>query len=618
VAFLTAGLCAAILVTAAFAAGLFVDFELRFRDYLLVLSGGAATGPEVVTVVYDDDSLKKLGQWPVSRRVHAELIDALSAAGARVIAFDVLLSEGGGDVDDEALVEAVRRSGRVVLPVLARLTASSPTAPVASSIDRPYGGLVESAFLVGAANVLPDADGVVRAMPLYVKDGSAILPSLAVAAASAYSGRPFRVDRDGASYLGETSLPTDRFGRLLVEFSDPQREPRGVSAAEVLAGRVGAETFKDRLVIVGPVAQGVGDRWLTPFSIIDRAARPGLEIQASAMRTILDGGKWRATGTVAASAMVLVLGGLGALWATAVGGYTLAAGALVLGGGWAGLSWWAFSGGVFLPIFGPLLSLTSATGATVLIRWRHEERERRRIDALFGRFVSEEVAVTLRDTRGRVELGGEEVELTVVFADLRGFTGLAERLPPGDLVQVLDGYLEAMAEGVFAHGGTLDKYTGDGIMAFFNAPTRQPDHARRAVEAAVEILRRVEAFRRRTAPTLPIVPPGVGIGLNTGRAVVGNIGTARRLEYTAVGDEVNLASRLKDLAGAGEILAGRGTVEAAGAGLSWKARGEVEVRGRNRPVEVYLLAAAAPMESSAAASRRRRPKRLHPIPRSRR
>lgn len=599
-----AGVVAVALVTALSAAGALVDFEARSRDYLVAVNGGARPRPDVVAVAFTDDSLRQLGPWPLPRRVHAQLIEGLREAGARVIVFDILLAEARGDADDDALVEAVRRSGRVVLPAVAQLTASTGGVPVAVRVDRPFGGLLESAASVGAANVLPDVDGVVRSAPLSFDDGGSVLPSLALAAAAAFTGQPAEVTPGGGVRLGQTILPVDRFGRLILEYDGVAGSVPTVDAVRVLAGQYPADFFRDRLVLVGPVAAGVGDRWLTPFSVIDRAPGPGLEVQAAAVQTILNGGWRRAVEPGLATAVVFGLGALAALWAAVAGGLFALVGLLILALGYLTAAWRVFLAGTFVPLFAPLVTLAAGGATAVAVRWRQEERERRRLDNLFGRYVSREVAAVLRDHPELVALGGEEVEVTVLFADLRGFTGLAERVPPGQLVDVLNRYLSAMAEAVFAEGGTLDKYTGDGLMAFFNAPIRQPDHCLRAARAAAGIRRRVEEIRKEIE--VPGTPPGVGIGLNAGPALVGNVGTKERLEYTVIGDEVNLAARFKDLAAPGEILAGRVLAERAETGFRWREWGLVEVRGRSQPVRVFTLTDSTPAPAVTPSRRQRR------------
>ncbi len=602
-----AGVAAVALVTALSSAGGFVDFESRSRDYLVAVNGGARPRSDIVAVSFTDDSLRQLGAWPLPRRVHAQLIDVLSEAGAKVIVFDVLFTEGRGDSDDAALAEAVRRSGRVVLPAVAQLTASTKGAPEAVRVDRPFGGLLEGAVSVGAANVLPDADGVVRSAPLYFSDEGSVLPSLALAGAAAYTGQPFTVTPvgDGAAEvrLGLSTLPVDRFGRLLLEYDGTAGSVPSIDAMRVLAGQFPPDFFKGRLVLVGPAATGVGDRWLTPFSVLDRAPGPGLEVQAAAIQTILNGGWRRMVEPGTGQAVVFGLGALGAVWAGLAGGLAALSGLVLLAAGFVVVVWRVFLAGTFVPLLTPLVALAAGGGAAVATRWRREERERRRLDSLFGRYVSREVAVALRDHPELVELGGEEAEVTILFADLRGFTGLAERLPPAKLVEVLNRYLSAMAGAVFDNGGTLDKYTGDGVMAFFNAPIRQDDHAQRAVQAAVEIRRRVAEIRRGLE--VPGEAPEVGVGLNAGTALVGNIGTRERLEYTVIGDEVNLAARLKDVAGPGEILAGRLVMERTGPGHGWREWGRVEVRGRTQPVSVFALGETLPAAPAPLGPRRR-------------
>jgi len=261
-------------------------------------------------------------------------------------------------------------------------------------------------------------------------------------------------------------------------------------------------------------------------------------------------------------------------------------------GAWAVLSLWAFvRANLLLPLVAPLVA--GAVGATggVAGLYFSVERRRRQLRRLFERYVSPEVLREITARPDEVRLGGEEVEATIMFCDLQGFTTLSEGLRPAQVVELLNRYLGKAVEVIKGHGGTVDKFIGDGIMAFFGAPIKHADHPRRAVEAALDLQ---EAVAREVNPELErlgLPRIKVRVGIHTGPVVVGNVGSPERMEYTAIGDTVNVASRLEGLNKefGTSIIVGETTFERLDGGYKAKPLGEVRVRGREEPLKVFAI-----------------------------
>jgi adenylate cyclase len=470
-----------------------------------------------------------------------------------------------------------------------------------------------AAAAAGFDNPLPDADGSVRALPLVAQFGDGYYESLALATARVALGasalRPVFL-RPDQFWLGEqarreygapaglalntapreTRIPVERRLSALVDYRGRGGPDGGafryVPAADVLKGRLAAEALRGRIALVGTTVPGLHDLRATPVS----PNFPGVEIHANAIASILDGHfKQRPDFSAAAELLQLALAGL--LLAIALPrlkpaqSIALAAGAALCA---TGFNFWLYHAhGYVLPLAATLLLVLALSFLDLAYGYWFEYRKRRAIARRFGEYVAPELVERMAEDPERYRMEGDSRELTVLFADVRDFTAISEKMSPQALRQYLNPYLSRMSEDIRAGGGTLDKYMGDAVMAFWGAPLEQADHAERAVAAALRMQASAQAldaeFRRRGMPPLKI-----GIGINTGQMHVGDMGSAIRLAYTVIGDAVNLGARLEGLTkvyGAGIVVSE--STRLAAPRFAYRELDRVRVKGRSLPAPVF-------------------------------
>ena len=620
--------------------------DLRARDYRLVQRGVQAGSADIVIVAVDDASLEQFGRWPWSRAVIAQLIDRLVEAGAAVIGFDIVQSETAanrdldtvrervpgldertwqelrrvldpGATDDARLTQAIRASGRTVLgyffdferqavpdPALrlptynivqnSRGGAGERRVPVARMMQANLPELTAAARAVGYFNFVPDPDGSYRRAPLTIRFGEQM--TLPLSLAMLQVSRPqaplaIRFAEFGVESVsvGAAPIPVAEDGQMLINYRGPKQTFRYVPAADVLQQRVQPGLLRGKLVLVGVTATAVGDIRVTPFD----GTLPGVEIHANVLDNILRRDfitrpQWSIL--VETAVTLLLTLSLGIFLHYARGG----SGALVavaLLGGYLVVSQRVFvSYGLPLSLVYPLLAIGLTYAAIGVQQYVVEEREKRKIRDAFGRYLNPSLARLVSERPEMLALGGDKRELTVLFSDIRGFTTFSEQLEPEALVELLNAYLGEMTEVIFAHDGMLDKYIGDAIMAVWGAPLPQADHATRACRAALLMTRRLrelnQQWKSRGWPVLQI-----GVGLNTGPMVVGNMGSARRLSYTVIGDNVNLGSRLEGLNKiyGSQVLASEATILAAGDAVVARELDLVRVKGKRLPVRLFEI-----------------------------
>ena len=557
--------------------------QIERKTYDMRLRALPSAPPRFVTIAaIDEASLAKIGRWPWSRTTFAALAERLDQLGAKVIAFDLFFPERESPRADAQFARAISATKKVVLGTVfidndteirylgpaglaaARLAiAPQAIADVRSSAQgepvfkrpEPYGVLVNILELQGGAayaghiDVPPDPDGVVRRAPLIRRFDGRYYPAFDVQVARTYLEAEVPA-LELASYgiaglkLGEHSIPLDEEGRLLVRHRRPGSFA-AVPIADILEGRADSALLKGRVVLVGNTATGIGDVRVTPFG----ATLPGVEVRASIIESLLQGDalqrpEWMMVVDAAAMALIaLVL--IVLLPRLGVSGGGVLAAALL--GGYVALAIYLFeTQGLWLNLVYPTLLVALLFATATLVEYFFTFSEKRYLKVAFQHYVPPAVVEDLVADAGKLQLGGEKRELTVLFSDIRGFTTLSEAMAPEDLVKLMNEYFTVMTEKVFEHRGSLDKYIGDAIMAVFGAPLPEPQHAALACRAALDMVRTLKTFqdtlRRRGLPAIDI-----GVGINTGPMVVGNMGSKSRFNYTVVGDAVNLASRIEHL-----------------------------------------------------------------------
>lgn len=466
--------------------------------------------------------------------------------------------------------------------------------------------LSEAAAGGGYFNMVPDPDGTVRWLPLVIAYGPDLFAPMTLVTLQHYQDRAplgLTLSRLGVEEirLGRLQIPVDRYGRLFINYLGPPGRFPIYSASEVLEGRLPSEALKDKLVLLGATAVGIYDLRVTPFSGIC----PGLEIQATVVDNILrkDFILLPRYPFLAASGLVIVLALILGFILPRLKALRALIFTLIVLHGYLAFNYLAFRYlGLQLEVFYGILEMAGVYTGITVHRFLTEERERARIKKAFQSYVAPEVVNQIIRHPEKLRLGGERRELTILFSDIRGFTSLSENLSPEALVEVLHDFLDPMSEIIVKHGGTLDKYLGDAIMALFGAPLDLPDHALKACRAALEMVQVLKNLNqewvKRGRPALKI-----GIGINTGPVAVGNMGSSRLFDYTAIGDNVNLASRLEGLNKyyGTEILISAHTAQHLGERFILREVDLVRVKGKKHPIAIYeVLGEGSPEPRTAA------------------
>jgi len=441
--------------------------------------------------------------------------------------------------------------------------------------------------------MIADPDGATRHDALAIESRGYYYPSLALSAVRLAAGiDPFaaRIEFGRAVWLGDVAIPVDARLRVLVDYAGPTGTYPHIRAAEILAGRVSPERLKDKIVFVGATAEGTYDLRVTPFSPV----YPGVEKHANMAANILDGRFIvRPVWVELAEAVAIVA--LPLLLALVLPALRPGPSALVTLALWGALfagAHAAFRQGLWVPLVYPSLALVVTFVAITIYRILTEELQRRWTKRAFQQYVSPEVVERIMQDPAGLSFGGELRTVTVLFSDIRDFTTFTEKHDPQVVVQRLREYLTRMTDIVQKEGGTLDKYIGDAVMAEFGAPIAYPDHALRGCRAALAMTAAVEQLTDKWRAEGK-EPFRIGLGVNTGAMVVGNLGSEQLFDYTVIGDEVNLGARLealnKEYETTTHVIISEATYEAAKDGIEARPLGEVMVKGKTRPVVVYEL-----------------------------
>jgi adenylate cyclase len=552
-------------------------------------------------VAMDESSIHQMGSLPWPRSTHGQLLDKL--AEARVVAFDLIFNAPTDPSQDEALAQAIDKHGRVVLASQFYFE-QDDTGETLQVFQPPMAGLMSGAAGLGFANMPTDPDKVVRRSTLVdINTFEVPFPSLGLATFIAAAGlSPLDLElQHGKLIVSEHFIPLNHLNQAMPGFWGPQGTFKTYSYYDVVNGKFSPAEFKDKIVLVGITASAEKeDIFATPYTtsnlvISGSLPTPGVEIHAAVVQSFLSHVWFKEAHPMLNLAILLLAAFLAAAAVSGRGPWLGLAGALVvilLVVGTAFGLWWYERLWVNVAAPGVLVFLTYA-GITAS-DYVQAEIARRRTRAMFARYVSPEVVEELMSSSASVGLGGRRQTLTIMFCDIRGFTAYSENKAPEQVVKRLNEYLTAMTEIIFRQGGTLDKYLGDGLMAFFGAPVYYPDHIQRAIQAAIDIQIAVERLNKSWADQGE-PPLYVGVGINSGSVLVGNVGSPERMDYTVIGEDVNLASRVEGLTKTfGEliVISGRAVRMLEDEGIEDKRLrrlGQAEVKGFTDPIEVYTV-----------------------------
>lgn len=498
-----------VLLGLALSVGIGEKWNWRFSD---TLYGGKRALDNIVILAIDDKSIQEIGRWPWDRKVFGELFEKLASDKAKVVGVDVAFFEQSNEESDQALASGLQKINAIIPVeftkheiVNGKLAGKDILLPIKEIRD--YKG---KAFI----NVFTDSDGITRSIPLKIDE----YYCFSCKAYEAYFNKQLNLDQE----------------RLLINFIGKPKTFETVSLVDYLESREG--DVKDKIVLVGATSPDLHDDYFVPTS--GGKAMPGVEVHANALQTLINKDYLRHQSYWEVMFFVLIL--------SLITGFVLYRFRLLIATVvsvilfiiYLLLAVKMFNGGVIFNFVYPFLSILFSYLGLTSFYYFTEGKEKAKVKNLFGKYVSPEVAEEILKSKEGIDLEGVEREISILFSDIRGFTSLSERLKPKEVVSMLNKCLSAMTDAIFEAHGTLDKYIGDCVMAIFNAPVKHEEHAKNAVQAAVDMVKRVKALN---------IGVSVGAGVNTGEAVIGNIGSKDRLGYTAIGDSVNLASRVESL-----------------------------------------------------------------------
>ncbi len=596
----------------------FEVLEEKTLDMRFNMRGKIAPGPETVIAAIDEKSINKLGRFPWTRSVWARVVDRLTEDGAKVIVFDVFFTEPESVEADDLLQQAIRRSGRVVLPLVFDFSEAgfkesgftnkkvdvmvpssyavvkhadeSPFPLQAKMVLPPLYRFSSVANTMGQINMIPDDDGTLRWEMLAIEYQGDYYPPIGLQAARLYrnlKNEDMAFDKQGGVTLGDTVIPTDEYGRMLINYRGPDRTFPMYSISDILDRTMPAGTFKNKIVLIGATAIGIYDLRVTPFS----SNMAGIEKHASVVDNILHKDFIYRT---EASVYILIFFFAITLGITIprLGAKAGVALFLALFAGYLGIVYYLFvAKGIWFNLVYPASALFFGYTSQTAYRFFMEERRARDIRKMFSSYVSKRIVDELIRDPSKAKLGGDRKEITVLFSDIRGFTTFSEKHQPEEVVSLLNEYLGAMTEIVFEYEGTLDKFVGDAIMALWGAPIGQPDHAERAVKCALAMIDKLKQLQAKWASEGKYVID-IGIGINTGDMVVGNMGAeGKKMDYTVIGDNVNLGARLEGLTRKynNHIIISEYTYGKVKDIVVAKELDSVTVKGKENPVVVYDL-----------------------------
>ena len=628
----------------------FQQLELKSYDLKVQTRGERSISNQIKIVAVDEKSLEKEGRWPWSRRKLAQLVDRLAEADAAAVGFDIFFPEHENYIPpelfeerikrqktesmnaeeltnwyqklnnaDRQFAQSIERSGRVILgffvnpadqeltpeeleqldfsqySIVQRFDDRTQPLPLRQifSVGLSIPELMNAANAAGYVSFVPEMDGVVRWVPTLMQHGEYMFPPLSLQLLREAVKSPLAVNIFGFGIdkmaLGESLIPVKENGDILINYYGPAFTFEHISATDVLSGKVGKEDLSGAIILVGATAAGIHDIHVSPFGPL----YPGVEIHANIMESILQNDflmrpEWLRILDLLMIAVSGLLLGLVSQKYKAYGAATF----LVIGMlGYLAFDFYLFTQkGLWVNTVYPIFTQIFVYSGLALYHFGFEQREKRFIKGAFSQYMAPTVVNQLVENPGLLKLGGERQVITAFFSDVAGFSSLSEKLEPEKLVNLLNEYLTAMTDIVLKYEGTVDKFEGDAIIAFFGAPLVFNDHALRTCLVSVEMQECLDSmrteWRNQGEPEL-----FMRIGINTGPAVVGNMGSKTRMDYTMMGDSVNLAARLEGVNKhyKTSTMISESTYEQAKDGIEARELDLIRVVGKLEPVKIYEL-----------------------------
>ena len=567
--------------------------EYSMRDMLMRLRGTQTPSADIVIVAIDDFSFNWTGyQWPWPRSYYAGIVDQINKGGGKVVGLDVFLfapdkEPGNDELFAQSLAKA---SSAVTVLQVDRETKNNYTVTTHTKPLPIYQDVLDA---TGITAFTRDEDAILRGVQAYDTSGDQTYYNWSFETARLYmgAGEPANPTDASLQFNGQT-VPL-RAGQLLVNYAGPAGTYTTYSAANVHDGitlQENPDAFRGRIVLIGATTVTLQDVYPTPFS--PQIPMSGVEVVANTIDTIMQG-RYLKEAPPWLGLLLIIAAAVTAASISRSNRPIMTV--LVLGAGMAGylvICLFVFiSGQYILPVVLPLGMLFLGVVLPTLEQAVSQELEKRRVRTLFSRFISPEMVDQLMETRDINSLN-KRADLTVLFSDIRGFTTLSEKLTPEGVVNLLNPYLAAMTGVIHKYGGTVDKYEGDAIVAFFGEPIQFKDHAMRTVNTAVDMLNELELLSEKWIKE-GFVTHGfnIGIGINSGEVFVGLLGSAQRVNYTIIGDNANLAARLQDLTKtySWPILISESTYQQVREEFETEFAASVTVKGKTVPVNVYKV-----------------------------
>lgn len=590
---------------------IFEEFELKTLDLRFHFRGEKPPPSDIIIVAIDEKSISQFGRWPWRRSRHANLIKILKEEKAKIIFFDVFfLEKSDYPEDDQMLFSAVKEAGNVFFdyPLLSdkdvKTKEDKNLIPYLHKNSRkrsdfkkvyfteeksalfPLPEILKGAKGVGHATIYEDEDHLFRKTALWVKYQERVYPFISILLASEYYGvnlEDISIAKDMIE-IGKTTVPLIFPTQMFINYRGGANTFPYISYSEVLMRKFKKGIFQNKVILVGGTATGLFDIRATPFGQM-----PGIEMIANSLSTLISGNFISPTSNFINFTLIF-------LFSLMSGYFTFRSGLLkitilVIAAGLfyvIGCIYLFEKKGIFLNMLSPLGGMFLTYIITLIYRYLIIEKEKKKIKNAFQHYVTSSVVAEILKNPDSLKLGGEKKILTVLFSDIRGFTELSEKLTPEEVVSILNEYFTEMTDIVFKYEGTLDKFIGDAIMVVYGAPVHFPDHAEKAVKTAIEMRDKMRELRLRWKKE-GRVDFSIGIGINTGEMIVGNMGSRDRWDYTVVGDAVNLASRLEHQTRESQvdIIISENTYNLVKDKIIVKELGEVMVRGKQKPIVIY-------------------------------